>query len=69
MEAFYRLKESGQGSYSKRDLIVSSKVTFLWGTARVCPVKYLTSADQEISNLKVMHVLFSTSSDYLPGKD
>ena len=58
MEAFYRQKESGQGSYSKRDLIVSGKVTFLWSTASVCQLDYLTSADQETPDLKVIYVLF-----------
>ena len=36
MEAFYRQKRAGQGSYSSKELIVSGKVTFLWGKEVGC---------------------------------
>ena len=48
MEGFYRQKESGQGSYSSKVLIVSGKVTFLWGKVGVYHADYLTNADQVI---------------------
>ena len=53
MKDFNRQKEVAQGGYSSKELIVSDKVTFLWGRAGVHQADYLSSADQVIPDLLV----------------
>lgn len=45
MEGFISRKWQGSGKAMK-ECIVSDKITYLWGTERVCQVDHLTSADQ-----------------------
>lgn len=53
MQDFYRQKESGQGSYTSKELIICGKITFLECMAGVYQAYYFARTDWVIPDLLV----------------